>query len=849
MLKKQHQWIRHTLYYLMYGVMSLSISMLVNATEPEQKTVIEEAEFDAAFLIGDAKKIDIDRFKYGNPVLSGEYSVDVYVNGNWFGKHHLLFKAPDSKSNAFTCFTSNMLLEYGVKPETLISKNTALNPDTCQKIEQWVQNAFYDFDSSRLRLDISIPQVAMQKNAQGYVDPSLWDHGINAAFLSYNANAYKTLNKTQTHQEYTNAFTSISAGINLANWQFRHNGQWQWQDTSSENQSKSHYDITSTYLQRAFPQSHSVLTLGDRFTNGEIFDSFGYRGVDFSSDDRMLPNSMSGYAPRIRGHAKSNAKVEVHQQGQLIYQTTVAAGNFEINDLYPTGFGGALDVSIVEANGDTQRFSIPYTSVAQMLRPNMSRYSFTAGQFRDKDIALAPWIVQAKYQRGISNYLTSFAGIQASKDYSSVTVGNAIAIPIGTVALEMTHSQADFQQREKESGQSFRLSYSKFITPTNTNFTLAASRYSTEHFYTLHDALVAQDLEQTGISPTTVGKQRSEFQFTFNQGLPQHWGSFYAMGSWINYWNNPETSRQYQMGYSNHYGALSYNLSAVKRMVGNTTSQQSTDDTAYMLTLSLPLTIKKNAINFNSTITKDQTSFGMNGMMGDRFNYGTSLSTQFGENPNINMNTQYRTNAMTVGASYSMADQYKQAMLTARGNIVAHANGVLFGADQGQTMVLVYAPDATGAKVNNATGLSINQAGYAVVPYVTPYRLNDITLDPQEMSSDVELAETSQRIAPYAGAIAQVNFATKTGKAIYLHSLTTTGKTLPFAASAYNAQGENIGMVAQGSLVYLRTNATADTITIKWGENSDEQCHIQYDVTNQAKNKKYNMIMAEAICQ
>ena len=83
MLKKQYQWIRHTHYYLMYGVMSLSISMLVNATEPEQKPVIEEAEFDAAFLIGDAKKIDIDRFKYGNPVLSGNKPSICCKYSNW----------------------------------------------------------------------------------------------------------------------------------------------------------------------------------------------------------------------------------------------------------------------------------------------------------------------------------------------------------------------------------------------------------------------------------------------------------------------------------------------------------------------------------------------------------------------------------------------------------------------------------------------------------------------------------------------------------------------------------------------------------------------------------------------
>jgi outer membrane usher protein len=213
------------------------------------------------------------------------------------------------------------------------------------------------------------------------------------------------------------------------------------------------------------------------------------------------------------------------------------------------------------------------------------------------------------------------------------------------------------------------------------------------------------------------------------------------------------------------------------------------------------------------------------------------------------LNAQYRTNFATVGGSYSVSDRYEQAMVSARGNVVLHSDGVLFGPDHGQTMVLVHAPEAAGARVNNATGLSINKSGYAVIPYVTPYRLNDITLDPQEMSTNVELSETSQRIAPYAGAITQVSFATKTGKAIYIHGLLANGETLPFASEVYNEQGENIGMVAQGSMVYLRTEQTAGTAIVKWGDEPDEQCRIQYDVTAQDADKNLNMITTEGVCQ
>ena len=60
--------------------MTMPIMVYADESAPNNAT---EAEFDSSFLIGDAQKIDISRFKYGNPVLPGEYNVDVYVNGQW----------------------------------------------------------------------------------------------------------------------------------------------------------------------------------------------------------------------------------------------------------------------------------------------------------------------------------------------------------------------------------------------------------------------------------------------------------------------------------------------------------------------------------------------------------------------------------------------------------------------------------------------------------------------------------------------------------------------------------------------------------------------------------------------
>ena len=483
-----------------------------------------------------------------------------------------------------------------------------------------------------------------------------------------------------------------------------------------------------------------------------------------------------------------------------------------------------------------------------MLRPSMSRYSVTAGEFRDNDINIDPWVVQGKYQRGINNYLTSYTGFQATEKYASVLAGAAFATPIGAISLDLTHSDADFERKKSQTGQSYRLSYSKLITPTNTNLTLAAYRYSTENYYKLRDAILIRDLEDRGLNSYAVGKQRSEFQITLNQGLPDGWGNVYMVGSWVDYWNRNESSKQYQIGYSNNYQGLTYGISAINRQVDYGSSNQTTD-TEYLMTLSFPLSFKKHSMNVNANASEDSRTVGVSGTVGDRFSYGSSVTHQDRSNPTLNVNGRYKTNYATVAGSYSVADSYEQAMVSVSGNIVAHKDGLLFGPEQGQTMVLVYAPDAAGAKVNNTTGLSINKKGYAVIPYVTPYRLNDITLDPQEMSTNVELEESSQRVAPFAGAISKVDFATKTGYAIYIATKTAKGENLPFAAQVFDQNNESVGIVAQGSMVYLRTQKATDRLVVKWGDDSTEQCEITYDVSSQLEKDQNNLIMTEAVCK
>ncbi|MBN0832316.1 fimbria/pilus outer membrane usher protein, partial [Pseudomonas aeruginosa] len=96
----------------------------------------------------------------------------------------------------------------------------------------------------------------------------------------------------------------------------------------------------------------------------------------------MLPDSLHGFAPTIRGIARTTAEVSVYQNGYSIYKTTVAPGAFEINDLYATGSAGDLYVNIKESDGSEQNFVVPFASLAILQREGQLDYALSSGRTR-----------------------------------------------------------------------------------------------------------------------------------------------------------------------------------------------------------------------------------------------------------------------------------------------------------------------------------------------------------------------------------------------------------------------------------------------------------------------------------
>ncbi|WP_147569972.1 fimbria/pilus outer membrane usher protein, partial [Edwardsiella tarda] len=176
------------------------------------------------------------------------------------------------------------------------------------------------------------PQIAMNKNPRGFVDLNNIDNGITALLLNYSYSGSKNYDRKSNGSNTTSNYINLRPGINIGPWRLRNYTTWSNSDDKS-----SKWDTVYTYLSRSINQLKSQLVLGDGVSPSSVFDSVPFRGIQLGTDDDMYPESVRGYAPVVRGIARSNAQITIRQNGYTIYQTEVAAGPFEINDLYPTG--------------------------------------------------------------------------------------------------------------------------------------------------------------------------------------------------------------------------------------------------------------------------------------------------------------------------------------------------------------------------------------------------------------------------------------------------------------------------------------------------------------------------------
>lgn len=782
-------------------------------------------QFSEGFLIG-GKAIDLQRYAQGNPMDPGVYSLDVVVNGQFHDKRDIAFVEATAARGAAPCLPAGLVRQLPLKEMFLAELDQ--DDEGCVALSDLIEGATVEFDESSLQLLVNVPQAAQARNARGYVAPAQRDHGVTAAFFDYN------INHSRNHGQQA-TYLGLNTGVNLGAWRLRHRSSF------SQGSHGSRHDVISSTLQRDLPEWNAQLLLGQGTTGGELFESLSFTGVRVASDERMLPDSLRGFAPVVQGIAETNAVVTLRQNGHVIHEVSVAPGPFSIEDLYPTSFGGDLEVTVTEADGRQQRFTVNFSAVPQALRPGASRFSATAGELRDaRGLREAVRFAEATYARGVSNHFTALGGVQIAEGFQSVLSGGAINTPIGALGADITHSRARLANGKQVAGNSFRLNYQRYITATGTHFGLAALRYSTRGYLALNDfAQVYHD--DWGLSR----RARQRLQINFSQRIGGR-STLSLNGGQVRYWESAQRQNDLQLRFQTSMGRANLSLSAQRLQIGD-----GRQDTRYAASVSIPLGSSPSAPRVSSQLTHstrgEQGQLGLNGTLDadQQLSYSLSASAASDRAGSANAHASYRGGHGTLTAGYSRSGDYSAFNASAAGSVVVHRDGINFGAPVGDGFALVQAYGAEGARIGYGNDVRIGRNGYALLPHISPYRWNQFELDPAGLPMDVELLQTSQRIAPTAGSVVRVAFSATRERTLFIDATDALGQPLPFAARIEDDVGRSYGAVGQGGVIQLRGAPERGWLIVD--PDGPQRCRLDY--TPPDAPDAYGLSWSQAVCK
>lgn len=796
------------------------------------------------------KQIDLSLLSRVDIQMPGIYEVDVWINDRRAGDHRLRFVACEHR----LCpeVTPALLKTFGIRTAGITALATLAPDAVLTDIERYIPDATADFDFTHSRLNLSIPQAALDNPARGAISSDKWQHGVPMLFTSYSASGAEVRGRG-ARDNASNQYVNLRSGANYGPWRLRNNSYY------SHSESRGYqWSATQTWLERDIPQLTSRLVAGETSTPGMLFDSFSFRGLSLGSQDEMLPDSMQGFAPEVRGVAMTNATVEIRQNGHMLYQTFVPPGAFVINDLYAVSTSGDLEISVREENGDvrtsTQSFAAPPVSA----RKGTLKYTATLGEFgaryyQQRD-AEPQKFAQAEFLYGALNNSSLYGGVIAAQHYRAGMLGVGQGMGNwGALSLDVTHADTDFADSSRQQGQSWRLRYSKRFERTGTNMTLAGYRYATDGYFNFDDASNSFHSSARNDRPSL----RRQAQLTLSQNIGAL-GSVALTASQSEYWgHDANKSRAFTGSWSKSFGGVSVSLNQSQSK--NWTSGRSDHITSANVSLPVGKWLSASSASTlrvsNSITYAERGNSSLNSTLSGTALEGNNLSYSLSQSHNRQSHGDTSNSTALSGtyqggratASLGYADYYgEQSRISwaLRGAVVIHPYGVTLSQplSEGSGYALVKAPGADGVSVKNQIGLTTDSRGYAVVPALAPYRENVIALDTATLGDDADLTDSIQHAVPTREALVLSDFETRIGHRVFL-TLSRAGVPLPLGVTV--SEGDNSSLTNEKGQLFMNgvpPNARLEAILP-----GGNRCHAEFDSRSAIKINGIMMVDLECV--
>lgn len=794
----------------------LSLSFTVCSALVCHQVNAAEVEFNTDLLdVKDKESIDSGVFKKVGYIVPGAYTLQVQVNDSVLGERKVKFNE-SGEGESSLCLNDELVLELGLKKdelEKIVAVKDKLGCHPMNTLEGMVAKG----DLSKDTLMISIPQAYREYVNEYWDPPSRWEDGVNGAMLDYGLNLQQG---RRAHGGGEN--TSLSGygimGANIGKWRLR--GDWQArydkEKQADYESSRSEAQISRVYGYRALSEQSAKLSVGELDMGSSLFDGFRFAGASVVTDDNMLSPNLRGYAPEIVGIAKTNAKVIVKQQGRVIYETQVAAGPFQIQDL-SSGITGVLDVRVEELDGSVQTFQVNTANIPYLSRPGTIRYKFHGGKVSTEPHKVdGPAFASGEFSWGVDNGWSLLGGALLGDGYSALSVGvGRDLLAFGALSFDVTESRAELNEGVKQGG-SYRINYSKNFEDYDSQVAFAGYRFSERDFMTMNDFTSAKQYGQR-----YEGGSKEMYNIVLSKQFRDANLGAYLNFTHQSYWNQVDSERV-SLSLSHYFDLMDWR-GLTASMTGYRNMQGSQADNGMYFSLAVPFGTDEH-LSYNASVMSGDTSHSVSyfdrvddrnsySLMTSTSNQGEGVSgfyTHIGDKSTIMANASHQ-----VGSSSSVGLSVTGGMTATAEGAALHRVGMMGG-----TRIMVDTDGVADVPLQAGGPSTLSdEHGKAVIADISSYYRQRTSIDVDQLGEEAEPLGTPITVGTLTeGAIGYRHFAILSGAKRMVELLQHDGKPLPFAAEVFNDKQQQLGMVADEGMGYLAGLHAGDDITVNWGD-------------------------------
>jgi outer membrane usher protein PapC len=789
-------------------------------------------EFNIDLLDSDDKdNIDLSRFSQAGYIMPGTYSLSLKLNDSIISDQEITFKevSGEETSSVHACLNTEQVKMLGLKPDAL--KKLKFDDNGLCADFSALDGVVLRGDLSELTLNIAVPQAWLEYQDSSWLPPSRWEDGIPGILLDYsvNTNITKPSNGNQTQS----ASASGTVGANLSSWRLRADYQSNYNHTTGNvGSSQNNFDWSRIYAYRAVPAIMSKLTIGEDYLTSDLFDSWRFIGASLVSDESQLPPKLRGYAPEVTGIARTNAKVTISQQGRVIYETTVPAGPFRIQELNGA-LQGQLDVRVEEQDGAVQTFQVMTATIPYLTRPGQVRYKLAVGRPGDYNHHVqGPLFGTGEASWGISSFWSLYGGAILSDEYNSFALGLGRDLyHFGAVSADVTQAIARIPGRERLEGRSYRVSYSKRFDDINSEITFAGYRFSEKNYLSMSEFLDAR------YNGWTHGNSKSLYTVTASKSFSDARLSTYLSWSHQTYWDKEDTD-SYSLSASKYFDFGDWkNLTA--SITANRRNYNGTKDDAAFISLTIPF--GRGNLGYNGSWSNDKytQSASWYERLANNDSYRLMAGTRSGNGEGLaaDVNGYYNHMGnladMTANLNWSEGS-YASGGISLNGGMTATAKGAALhpATGRGGTRMLI----STGGVANVPIGENgkTNAFGIAVAADIPSYYRHSTSIDVTRLPDDIEASGSPVvEAALTEGAIGYRKFDVLKGQKIIATIAMRNGSYPPFGASVRNKNNQELGMVSDAGLAWLSGINPNEILSVSWGKDNKCQVEIPAVIPNQ----------------